>query len=338
MENTFNIILRMMKNDGPVIGATLAAIFLLLVVMIVLRRRRTSDAESDVVLVKNPAEIDMSMDDTAPDLAVSAPATEPTPMPDLDMPVLAGELADENADPTLEMTRELDGGDTVGKLAPEHAFSIEITDTEPDPSLIAPNFAADPVAPEPDADATDAGAGAPGDDDISIPRQGATEAKSGRFGIFGNSWLSRKEAAPTEGQTEGQTGDETETGASGELGSPVEHQGEQLGEHQGGAQIEAEANAVTPDAIAVAVADLVGDSQAALATATAATTEVADSDKAAASLTIARAMDEAGVIDEIEHLAEVERKMRALRELFQAGLIAPEVYLLKAREYASESL
>ena len=86
------------------------------------------------------------------------------------------------------------------------------------------------------------------------------------------------------------------------------------------------------------MADLVGDRQAALATATAATTEVAGSDKAAASLTIARAMDEAGVIDEIEHLAEVERKMRALRELFQAGLIAPEVYLLKAREYASESL
>ena len=30
--------------------------------------------------------------------------------------------------------------------------------------------------------------------------------------------------------------------------------------------------------------------------------------------------------------------MRALRELFEAGLIAPEVYLLKAREYASEGL
>ena len=42
--------------------------------------------------------------------------------------------------------------------------------------------------------------------------------------------------------------------------------------------------------------------------------------------------------DEIEHLAEVEGKMRALRELFEAGLIAPEVYLLKAREYAAEGL
>jgi hypothetical protein len=265
------------------------------------------------------------MDDTTPDLALSSPATAPTPMPDLDVASLAGELADGTADPTLEMTRELDGGDTVGQLAPEHAFSIEINDTESDPSLIAPNFAADPVAPETYAAAEkNAATGEPSDDDISIPRQGTPKAKSGPFGIFGNSWLSRKEAAPAETKT----GTGTETGE--EIGKPAEQQAEP--------HIEAEAGAVTPDAIALAVADLVDDRQAALATATAATTEVAGSDKAAASLTIARAMDEAGVIDEIEHLAEVERKMRALRELFQAGLIAPEVYLLKAREYASESL
>ena len=327
MENTLNIILQMMKNDGLVIGATLAAIFLLLVVMIVLRTRRTNDAENDVVLVKNPAEIDLPMEDTTPDLALSAPATATTPMPDLNAASLAGELADGTADPTLEMTRELDGGDTVGQLAPEHAFSIEINDTESDPSLIAPNFAADPVAPETNAAVEkNAATGEPRDDDISIPRQGTPEAKSGPFGIFGNSWLSRKEAAPAGTKTG--TGTGTETGE--EIGKPAEQQAEP--------HIEAEAGAVTPDAIALAVADLVGDRQAALATAIAATTEVAGSDKAAASLTIARAMDEAGVIDEIEHLAEVERKMRALRELFQAGLIAPEVYLLKAREYASESL
>ena len=325
MESTLYIILRMMKNDGLVVGATLAAIFLLLVVMIVLRTRRTNDAENDVVLVKNPAEIDLPMDDATPDLALSAPATATTPMPDLDAASLAGELADGTADPTLEMTRELDGGDTVGQLAPEHAFSIEINDTESDPSLIAPNFAADPVAPETNAAVEkNAATGEPSDDDISIPRQGTPEAKSGPFGIFGNSWLSRKEAAPAETKT----GTGTETGE--EIGKPAEQQAEP--------HIEAEARAVTPDAIALAVADLVDDRQAALATATAATTEVAGSDKAAVSLTIARAMDEAGVIDEIEHLAEVERKMRALRELFQAGLIAPEVYLLKAREYASESL
>ena len=325
MENTLNIILQMMKNDGLVIGATLAAIFLLLVVMIVLRRRRTNDAENDVVLVKNPAEIDLPMEDTTPDLALSAPATATTPMPDLNAASLAGELADGTADPTLEMTRELDGGDTVGQLAPEHAFSIEINDTESDPSLIAPNFAADPVATETDAaDEKNAATVEPSNDDITIPRQGTPEANSGPFGIFGNSWLSRKEAAPAGTKT----GTGTETGE--EIGKPAEQQAEP--------HIEAEAGAVTPDAIALAVADLVGDRQAALATAIAATTEVAGSDKAAASLTIARAMDEAGVIDEIEHLAEVERKMRALRELFQAGLIAPEVYLLKAREYASESL
>ena len=49
---------------------------------------------------------------------------------------------------------------------------------------------------------------------------------------------------------------------------------------------------------------------------------------------MAREMDEAGVIDETNTL-RVERKMRFART-FQAGLIAPEVYLLKAREYASE--
>ncbi len=39
---------------------------------------------------------------------------------------------------------------------------------------------------------------------------------------------------------------------------------------------------------------------------------------------------------ECERLAEIERKMMALRELYQAGLIAPEVYVVKAREFAAQ--
>ena len=41
--------------------------------------------------------------------------------------------------------------------------------------------------------------------------------------------------------------------------------------------------------------------------------------------------------EETERLAEIERKMLALRELYEAGLIAPEIYVIKAREFAEES-
>lgn len=39
---------------------------------------------------------------------------------------------------------------------------------------------------------------------------------------------------------------------------------------------------------------------------------------------------------ECARLAEIERNMMALRELYEAGLIAPEVYALKAREFAAQ--
>lgn len=39
---------------------------------------------------------------------------------------------------------------------------------------------------------------------------------------------------------------------------------------------------------------------------------------------------------ECARLADIERKMLALRELYEAGLIAPEVYVLKARELAHQ--
>ena len=40
---------------------------------------------------------------------------------------------------------------------------------------------------------------------------------------------------------------------------------------------------------------------------------------------------------ECARLAEIERNILALRELYEAGLIAPEVYVLKAREFAAQS-
>jgi hypothetical protein len=40
---------------------------------------------------------------------------------------------------------------------------------------------------------------------------------------------------------------------------------------------------------------------------------------------------------ECARLAEIERNMLALRELYEAGLIAPEVYVLKAREFAAQA-
>ena len=48
----------------------------------------------------------------------------------------------------------------------------------------------------------------------------------------------------------------------------------------------------------------------------------------------ARTIDSAA---ECARLAEIERNMLALRELYEAGLIAPEVYVLKAREFAGQS-
>lgn len=48
--------------------------------------------------------------------------------------------------------------------------------------------------------------------------------------------------------------------------------------------------------------------------------------------------DARGGEDEIEKLAEIERKMLALKELHENGLIATEVYILKAREYASQGI
>jgi hypothetical protein len=41
-------------------------------------------------------------------------------------------------------------------------------------------------------------------------------------------------------------------------------------------------------------------------------------------------------VAECARLGEIERKLMALRELYEAGLIAPEVYVVKAREFAAQ--
>ena len=57
----------------------------------------------------------------------------------------------------------------------------------------------------------------------------------------------------------------------------------------------------------------------------------ADKQAAAATADTVKEMEEAA---HMAHLADIERKMLALRELYEAGLIAPEIYVLKAREFA----
>ena len=306
MEETFNIVLQMMNNEGQVVGATLGVILLLLLVMIIVQRLSKRDSETDVELVGEVVGINASMDGLVASASVSDTVNGTVPIPDLDTPTSGGK----SPSSPLEMMRELDGEDAAGQLDPVYAFSVEIKDTEPGPSHIAPNIAAETAVPEFDTassmtNTVDYAAHPLGHDGISIPRQGAAQ-KPARFALFGKSWRSRKR-----GDVE-----HNSQATSSKIYDP----------------------ALTPNAIANAVADLVEESQTSLATATAATTDTAQGAKAAAALDIAREMNEAGAIDEIERLAEVERKMRALRELFQAGLIAPEVYLLKAREYASETI
>ena len=47
-----------------------------------------------------------------------------------------------------------------------------------------------------------------------------------------------------------------------------------------------------------------------------------------------RAMNKSAA--ECARLGEIERRLMALRELYEAGLIAPEVYVVKAREFAAQ--
>ena len=349
MEHMLNIILRMMKNDGQMIGGALALIFLLFLVMFMLRHSRNQAASSsaEAGAVQNPIALDTLMDepevaDMQEDMSL---VQSLSPAQSLNDP-----LGDADVDLTLEMTHELEGADTVGVLAPEHAFSIEIEDTGPDPSLIVPQFGV------PDADQSEITAemsaeltvSEPPEDDLSIPRMGENIV-SNRLAFFGGNWLSRQteataDAMPADIPTmaaqvaSGGGGSEDAIGTADGTMSEAYVNGPLTTGASSGVQTTGDVmaaptaetispdailpntqntGAITPDAIADAVADLVGGAGA--------STSGAEPQIALEN-------------DEMARLAEVEKKMRALRELFQAGLIAPEVYLLKAREYATEGI
>ena len=204
-----------------------------------------------------------------------------------------------------------------------------------DLSHIAPNFAAEPRGIKPDS------TGAPREiatstaqDKISIPRQGTEDISKNLSESDINCEIDGKQG-------------------NSKIGPNIDAKLDAFAESTANEQINSDANCgdyepndsdfgvVTPHAIANAVAELVGSSIGPNPDPKS-EEELQDTKNLGSkdsSLKTEEKLDEKhNGFDEIEHLAEVEGKMRALRELFEAGLIAPEVYLLKAREYASEGL
>ena len=197
------------------------------------------------------------------------------------------------------------------------------------------NFAAEPRKIKPDTssaprDLTTSAA----QDKISIPRQGAKDTSKNLAESDIDCEASRKQG-------------------NSRIGTDVDSKLNVFVEPSANEQINSEPNysdykpndsdlgVVTPHAIANAVAELVGTNTGPNP-GPKPKEEVQESrslgSKDSSPKTEEKLDDKHNGFDEIEHLAEVEGKMRALRELFEAGLIAPEVYLLKAREYASEGL
>ena len=339
METILNIITNAVIRDLSAEVAIIAGIFLLSIVAVLLVGQRRQKADMANKAEENPSDIETVIAELKSDpVRPSSPA-------DIDQytgPVLStetqaqGSLEKEDCQ-TLEITRELDLSDEPSRLAPENAFSIEIIEqkTDMDLSHIAPNFAAEPR--EIKSNST----GAPREvttstvqDKISIPRQGTEDISEN---------LSESDINC---ETDGKQG-------NSKIGPNVDLKLNVFAESSANEQINSEANygdyepndsdlgVVTPHAIANAVAELVGSSIG--PNPNPKPKEEVQDPKSLGSKdpplkTEEKLDDKHNGFDEIEHLAEVEGKMRALRELFEAGLIAPEVYLLKAREYASEGL
>jgi len=339
METILNIITNAVIRDLSAEVAIIAGIFLLSIVAVLLAGQRRQKAYMANKAEENPSDIETVIAELKSDPA------RPSSPADIDQytgPVLSnetqaqGSLEKEDCQ-TLEITRELDLSDEPRRLAPENAFSIEIIEqkTDMDLSHIAPNFAAEPREIKPDS------TGAPQEittstvqDKISIPRQGTEDISEN---------LSESDINC---ETDGKQG-------NSKIGPNVDLKLNVFAESSANEQINSEANygdyepndsdlgVVTPHAIANAVAELVGSSMGPNPNPKP-KEEVQDpkslGSKDSPLKTEEKLDDKHNGFDEIEHLAEVEGKMRALRELFEAGLIAPEVYLLKAREYASEGL
>ena len=339
MYETFDIILKVVADEDPVNIAVLFGILLLFFIMVAALSSRLLTAQKSDVLIKSPENIETltnepgSGDLKAPSFAVPDKLVKTAILPNS-----GSQTVLDNGDaPSLEITRELDLSDKPDRLAPEDAFSVEIRQNRADidPSVIAPKFAVEPIQRHiEEAELSEDSLTAVAEDRISIPRLGS-EVNSSDFFVSDQQLTSsepenaaemqadkiKKQSASTKTQRHNQNKNEINANTFD--------------------RIEPDLRVVTPDEIADAVASLVGGNQAghAIETSAEASEEAPSNSKVDSQSTLAkeRNMGE-GVIEEIELLAEVEGKMRALRELFEAGLIAPEVYLLKAREYASKSL
>ena len=339
MDEIFNIVLRLVTNGGPVNIAVSFSILLLFLVMVATLGRRRQTAEKNDVLMKSPENIQTIIDEKKSGVlqssspAISDKLDKPAALPDLHSQT----ILDNNISPSLEITRELDLSDSPDRLAPEHAFSVEIKENKDDvdPSVIAPKFAVDPIQKHTaTAELSKDSATVIAEDRISIPRLGA-EDNSSDFFVSNENLISNE----LEGAAEIQADEVKKPRA---LTKTLPHdQNESKIKAMPFDSIEPDLRVVTPDEIADAVASLVGGDQDehSIATSAEAMEEATNNGKLEPQSSFSKEIDMGdGVTEEIEHLAEVEGKMRALRELFEAGLIAPEVYLLKAREYASKGL
>ena len=328
MDPLIDIITNAVTNDLSAEVAIIACIFLLSIVAVLLSGQRRQRADVENKAEENPSDIDTVI------AGLKSVPVGPSAPADIDQftgPVLStetetrGSLEKEDRQ-TLEITRDLDLSDEPNRLAPEHAFSIEITEQKTDMGLshIAPNFAAEP------REITSSTV----QDKISIPRQGTEDISKNLSELDMNC---EAEGKPDNSKTEPNVNSKLnvfEESTANELINSEPNYGDH---NPNGSDLAA----VTPHAIANAVAELVGsgvgpgpDPKP---------VEEAHHSKSLGSKDPSRKTEETpdkkqNAFDEIEHLAEVEGKMRALRELFEAGLIAPEVYLLKAREYAAEGL
>ena len=339
MENILNIITNVVPNDLSAEVAIIAGIFLLSIAAILLAGQRGQRADAATKAEEDPSDIETVIAELKSKPVRSSSSAD---IGQYTEPVLFTETETqgslEKGDcQTLEITRELDLSDESSRLAPENAFSIEIIEqkTDLDLSHIAPNFAAEPKEIKPDSTS------APREittstvqDKISIPRQGTEDISKNLSESDINCETDGKhDLSKIEPNVDSKLNVFVESSANEKINN--EANDVDYGRN------DSDLGVVTPHAIANAVAELVGSSigpnpDPKPKDAVQDAKNLGSNDS---SLKTEEKLDEKhNGFDEIEHLAEVEGKMRALRELFEAGLIAPEVYLLKAREYASEGL
>ena len=339
MNDISNIITMLLSDAEAVSFAILAGVLLFAIstVLIWWHGRQRTEIVNEVA--ESPSDIEVVIADLKSD---AIRPSSPAELGNFGAPVLSTETEKQTAFEkedcqTLEITRDLDPSDEPSRLPPEHAFSIEITEKEIDLNLskIAPNFSVEPQ--EIQSGPTEVPlkrTTSIAQDKISIPKLGTEDTPENVSGSEANC------------DFDGETG---KFNAEPNIASKLNTFSEPLGNEPINNQInenDYEINGsnsaeITPDAIANAVAELVGSGNGENAIIKSKGKLDNQKDLGSAELSFDKEEtlnDNQKVFDEIEHLAEVEAKMRALRELFEAGLIAPEVYLLKAREYASEGL